>query len=214
MPRTESSSHRARYEDLPIPLEPDKTDWHYRINELYAHGHNQGTLTPLLTLHTMAQAWGDRPSWEGLGFYPGVELQAKEGACVPYVKKEIDLVALRGRDLVLAECKESTEHLAVPEKAAEFASQLADTVVLADHLGASQLLIASSTTFPVQKETLLRGVPADHSVELVWLDGRDLLDPHFFANPLAFLGAGGGAGKPEGSETDYLDWVRRSVTDT
>jgi hypothetical protein len=33
-------------EILPIPLEPDKTEWHYRINELYAHGHNQGTLTP------------------------------------------------------------------------------------------------------------------------------------------------------------------------
>jgi hypothetical protein len=33
-------------EDFPIPLEPEKTEWHYRINELYAQGHNQGTLTP------------------------------------------------------------------------------------------------------------------------------------------------------------------------
>jgi hypothetical protein len=74
-------------EDSPIPLEPEKTEWHYRINELYAHGHNQGTLTPLLTLHVMSGAWGDRPSAEGLGFYPGVELRAKEGARVPFPKR-------------------------------------------------------------------------------------------------------------------------------
>ena len=51
-------------------------------------------------------------------------------------------------------------------------------------------------------------VPADHSVELVWLDGRDLLDPHFFANPLTFPGASGGAGKPEGWDKEYLESLR------
>jgi hypothetical protein len=200
-------------EDLPIPLEPDKTEWHYRISELYAHGHNQGTLTPLLTLHTMAEAWGGRPRGENLGFYPGVEIKAKKGARVPYPKKEIDLVALRGRDLVLTECKESTEHLAESEKAAEFARQIADTVVLADHLGASHLLLASSTMYPVEKETLLRETPADHSVEVSWLDGHDLLDPHYFANPLAFEGASGGADKPKGWDKEYLELLRRSLVD-
>jgi hypothetical protein len=196
-------------EILPIPLEPDKTEWHYRINELYAHGHNQGTLTPLLTLHTMAAAWGGRPSGVGLGFYPGVVLKAKEGARVPYPEKEVDLVALHGRDLVLAECKESTEHLAEPEKAAKFARQIAEMVVLADYLGASQLLIASSTVYPVEKATLLREIPADHSVELTWLDSHDLLDPHYFANPLAFEGAN----KPEGWDKEYLELLRRSLVD-
>lgn len=150
----------------------------------------------------MSRAWGDRPSGEGLSFYPGVELRAKKGARVPFSKKELDLVALRGRDLVLAECKESTEHLAKPEKASKFARQLADTIVLADYLGASQLLVSSSTTFPVEKEALLQEVFADHFVELLWLDGRDLLDPHFFANSLTFPGASGGAGKPEGWDED------------
>jgi hypothetical protein len=201
-------------EDFPVPLDPDKTEWHYRINELYAHGHNQGTLTPLLTLHAMAGAWGGRPSGEGLGFYPGVELTAKEGACVPFPKKEVDLVALRGRDLVLAECKESTEYLAAPEKAAQFARQLADTVALADHLGAAELLVASSTTFPVGKETLLREVPDNHSVKLLWLDGSDLLDPYFFANPLTFPGASDGARKPKGWDEEYLELLRRDLADT
>lgn len=200
-------------EDLPIPLEPDKTEWHYRINGLYAHGHNQGTLTPLLTLHTMAAAWGGQPSGLGLGFYPGVVLKANEGASVPYPEKEVDLVALHGRDLVLAECKESTEHLAEPEKAAGFARQIAEMVVLADHLGASQLLIASSTVYPVEKATLLRETPADHSVEVSWLDGHDLLDPHHFANPLAFEGASSGADKPEGWDKEYLELLRRSLVD-
>jgi hypothetical protein len=201
-------------EDSPIPLEHEKTEWHYHINELYAHGHDQGTLTPLLTLHAMSEAWGDQSSGEGLGFYPGVELQAKEGARAPFDKKELDLVALRGRDLLLAECKESTEHLAEPEKASKFAHQLADTIVLADHLGASQLLVASSTTFPVPKESLLQEAPADRSVELVWLDGCDFLDPHSFANPLAFPGANGGAGKPEGWDEEYLESLRIGLADT
>jgi hypothetical protein len=168
----------------------------------------------LLTLHAMSRAWGDRPSGEGLGFYPGVELRAKKGARVPFPKKELDLVALRGRDLVLAECKESTEHLAEPEKASEFARQRADTIVLADYLGASQLLVASSTTFPAEKEALLQEAPADCSVELLWLDGRDLLDPHFFANPLTSPGASGGAGKPEGWDEVNLQSLRIGLADT
>jgi hypothetical protein len=32
-------------EDMPIPLHPQSTPWRNRINELYAHGHDQGTLT-------------------------------------------------------------------------------------------------------------------------------------------------------------------------
>jgi hypothetical protein len=200
-------------EDLPIPLEPDKTEWHYRINELYAHGHNQGTLTPLLTFHGMAAAWGRWSRGEALGFYPGIEIKAKEGARVPYPKKEIDLVALRGRGLMLAECKESTEHLAVPEKADAFTRKIAETVILADHLGASRLLVASSTMYPVEKATLLREAPADHSVEVTWLDGRDLLDPHYFANPLALEGASSGADKPEGWDKEYLELLRRSLVD-
>jgi hypothetical protein len=123
------------------------------------------------------------------------------------------LVALHGRDLVLAECKESTEYLAEPQKAARFARQIAEIVVLADHLGASQLLIASSTVYSVEIATLLRETPADHSVEVSWLDGHDLLDPHYFANPLAFEGASSGAGKPEGWDKEYLELLRRSLVD-
>ncbi len=200
-------------EDMPIPLHPQSTPWRYKINELYAHGHDQGSLTPLLTLYAMHAAWGTSSIYGGLGFYPGVEVRAKEGVDVPFAHKEIDLVAMRGSNLILAECKESTEHLSEPGEASLFAGQLGDLVVLADHLGASQLLVASSSMFPEHKDPLLADVPADHSVDIGWMDGHELLDPNFFLHPLSHPTAmGQRANKPEGWKNDYLDWVRRSVT--
>jgi len=59
----------------------------------------------------MWEAWGRTPCGSGLGYYPGVELKSKESARVPFPHKEVDRVALHGSNLVLAECKESTEHL-------------------------------------------------------------------------------------------------------
>jgi hypothetical protein len=191
-------------EESPVPLDMDETDWHYRINELYARGHDQGTLTPLLTLRSILEAWGNRPRGGGMGFYPGVELQAQQGTSVPFPHKEIDLVVLNGSNLIFAECKESTEHLNKPEKTSKFARQLADSVVLADHLGASRLIIASSTMFPIDKETLLSEAPTGHSVEVHWMDGRHLLDPDYFTNPLSFPRPDGGVSKPEGWEAGYL----------
>ena len=55
----------------------------------------------LLTLCAMHTAWGTSSIDGGLGFYPGVELRAKEGADAPFEYKEIDLVAMRGGDLIL-----------------------------------------------------------------------------------------------------------------
>jgi hypothetical protein len=199
-------------EDMPIPLHLQSTSWQYKINELYAHGHDQGTLTPLLTLYAMHAAWGTSSIHGGLGFYPGVELRAKEGADVPFAHKEIDLVAMRGSALILAECKESAESLSEPEEASLFARQLGDLVVLADHLGASILLVASPSVFPKDKGALLAEVPADHTVRIDWLDSHDLLDPSIFLHPLSHPTATGErASKPEGWENDYLDWARRSV---
>lgn len=97
---------------------------------------------------------------------------------------------MRGGELILAECKESAEHL-----------------------GASRFLVTSSTEFPEDKGALLAEAPTDGSPEIGWLDAYDLLDPNIFLHPLSHPTATGErAGKPEGWETSYLDWVRRSVT--
>jgi len=200
-------------EEMPIPLHPQSTPWRYRINELYAHGHDQGTLTPLLTLHAMHAAWGTSSIYGGLGFYPGVEIKAKDVAEVPFGHKEIDLVAMRGGDLILAECKESARPFSEPEEAAAFARQMGDLVVLADHLGASKLLAASSTAFPEDKDPLLAEVSPRSSVDIVWPDDYDLLDPNFIMNPFHHPTATSRrVSKREGWDTDYLDWARRSVT--
>jgi len=160
----------------------------------------------------MHTAWGTSTTYGGLGFYPGLEIRAKDGADVPFAHKEVDLVAMLGDVLILAECKESAEHLSNSKGASEFARQLGDLVELSDHLGASQLLVSSSTCFPDDKTTLLSEVPADRSVDIVWLDSRDLLDPNIVLHPLRHqTAAGWRADKPEGWANDYLDWVRRSV---
>lgn len=200
--------------DMPIPLHLQSTPWRYKINELYAHGHDQGTLMPLLTLYAMHSAWDTSSIRGSLGFYLGEELRAKEGADVPFEHKEIDLVASRGSSLILAECKESAESLSEPEEASLFASQLGDLAVLADHLKASQLLVTTSTAFPDDKDAFLAEIPADCSIDIDWLDGYDLLDPNIFLHPLRHPTATDERiGKPDGWETNYLDWARRSVTD-
>jgi hypothetical protein len=142
-----------------------------------------------------------------------VEMRTKEGADVPFARKEIYLVAMRGSALILAECKESAELLSELEEASLFARQLGDLFVLADHLGASKLLVASPSAFPDDKNALLAEVPADYTVHIDWLDSHDLLDPnivlHLLSHPTA---TGERVSKPEGWENDYLDWARRSVT--
>lgn len=201
-------------EEMPIPLHPQSVTWRYKINELYAHAHDQGTLTPLLAVYAMHLAWGTSSIYGGLSFYPGIELKAKEGADVPFDHREIDLVAIRGGELILAECKESAKPFSDPGEAASFARQLGDIVVLAEHLGASQVLAASPTAFPDNKDVLLANMPSECSVDVGWLDDHDLLDPNLYLHPLSHPTATGERiGKPEGWETDYLNWTSRSVAD-
>ena len=51
------------------------------------------------------------------------------------------------------------------------------------------------------------------SVDIVWLDDYDLLDPNFIMHPLHHPTATSRrVSKREGWDTDYLDWARRSVT--
>jgi hypothetical protein len=57
-------------------------------------------------------------------------------------------------------------------------------------------------------------VPSRHSVDIAWLDDRDLLDPDFVLHPLNYPEvASQRTDRPEGRDADYLDWVRRSVAD-
>jgi hypothetical protein len=63
---------------------------------------------------------------------------------------------------------------------------LGDLVVLAEHLGASRVLAASPTAFPEDKGSLISEVPSHSSVDIIWLDDRDLLDPDFVLHPLNY----------------------------
>lgn len=199
-------------EDSPTPLNLSRTDWSYRINELYARGHDQGALTPLLALYAMHIAWGTFSRQGDLSFYPGLKLKAKDGTNVPFHDPEVDLVAMQGKSLILVECKESADHLAYEEKASTDARQLGNLVTLADHLGASMVIYAAATQFPVDKSVLLAEVPSDASAEVRCLDGYDLLDPNHMAHPLSFPSVSDERmSKPENWEADYLDWIRSAI---
>lgn len=195
--------------DSPVPLDLGATRWQYRVNELYARGHDQGTITVLLTLHAMSNAWGRSFSREALGYYPGVRLRAKAGAAVPVEQvDDIDLVAIRGSKLILAECKESAEFLKEPEQVSKFANQLSKLYTVAHHMGASQLIVATSTRWPEEKGPLLKGVSDNSSVEIEWWDEAYVLDPHFAFPQVSYPGAA----LPEGWTDTYLDWVASSLT--
>jgi hypothetical protein len=85
--------------------------------------------------------------------------------------------------------------------------------VLADHLGASHVLVASPSAFPDDKGPLLSDVPRRHTVDIVWLDDRDLLDPDFVLHPLRYPEVRlQRAERPKGWDIDYLNWVQLSVT--
>lgn len=191
-------------EDMPIPLSPDATHWHYRVNELVAAGYDQGAVLPLLVLRLLRSTWGSSSDKSGFGCYPGVELKAKAGASVPVEHVEIDLVVLRHGRVLLFECKESGERLDVPEEAAKFAEQLSGLAAVADHLRASRVVNATTTAFPEDKAPLLRDLPRDHACKVEWWEGEGILDPYPYAL--------GEESRPEGWPDQYLDMVSRNLT--
>jgi hypothetical protein len=83
-------------EEMPIPVGPDALHWKYRVNELWANGQDQGTVTPLLALHAMHVKWGSSFAREGFGYHPGIKLEKRDEASVPVNSIDIDLVALWG----------------------------------------------------------------------------------------------------------------------
>ncbi len=129
-------------------------------------------------------------------------------------KAEIDLVVLQGGKLTFVECKEDGRHLENPEKAVEFAVQLAELVSISEHYGVERILLTTSTSFPEDKSPLMDQISADSDVELVWLDSETILDPNPF-HPLSYVGGDpSDYARPEGWSDQYLQWVQRSVTDS
>ena len=128
---------------LPIPVHPGAVSWSYRINELYAVGHDQGTITHLLGIfnlfppHVLGRT-------SNLGYYPGVDLKAKVGASTPVESIEIDIVGIRDGKLTLVECKNSGTNLSADE-----AYKMAD---VSNHLACTRLLFMTPTEFPNAEE--------------------------------------------------------------
>ena len=188
-------------EEMPIPIKPGTLSWTYRINELWANGHHQGSVAPLLALYVMHAKWGSSFAREGFGYYPGVELKKRDGASAPVDHIEIDLMALWGGVPVLVECKVSAEHFNDPNKAEEFAGQLGKQVKLAEHIHARKLIVAAPSCFPEDKSILTTQVPRETTVEIEWWDEETLLDPLYLANDQ----------KPNDASRWHLEWLANSL---
>lgn len=86
-------------EMITAPLRLDRTEWEYRVNELYAFAFDQGVLPHLLLAH---ERYVDKTREESLfGFYPGVLITRQDGT----EEHEIDYVEIRDGRVVMAECK-------------------------------------------------------------------------------------------------------------
>jgi hypothetical protein len=166
-------------QEMPIPLSFNQLPWTYRINELYAHGHDQGTVATLLTLYAMHAKWSPSFAWEGFGYHPGIKLGTR--AEVPLPKDpEIDVVAVWGLRLVLAECKTSVEHVKEDSAdAKDLAMQLTDLVELADYVNADRLIFACPSVFPEHVKNLMFRLVEKSTGGFEWWDHDTLLDPMF-----------------------------------
>ncbi|MBL7165795.1 MAG: hypothetical protein ISS55_04845 [Dehalococcoidales bacterium] len=169
-----------------VPLMPDRTDWQYRVNELYARGLDQGVIDHLLLMNAVHLRWqsegpallgyaGDVavPEVQGavvMGYYPGVEIHALQDGVAKatgIAHMELDLVAVKDERLVVAECKGLGEELS-EEQAMKY-------VTLANHVGCSRIMFMTHKEF--SQDTPLRNkCESTSSAAIEWWSRDMVLD--------------------------------------
>lgn len=150
--------------NAPIPLDLDSTTWSYRVNELYARGHDQGALAHVLTIFSLL-SFGTAIA----GYYPGIVLKAIPGARVPESEVELDVVGIRDGKLIVAECKDSGDKLSEQE--------ISRLVNVANHLNCSRLLFVTTTKFSDSDADALFGpYQPRSSARLEWWEASDVFD--------------------------------------
>ena len=155
--------------DQAIPLELNNATWKYRINELYARGHDQGAITQLLSIYALHPP-GILRDTSILGYYPGVIITAISDDIVHQTgikRMELDLVSIRDGRLIIGECKDSGEKLTKEE--------IFRYVKLANHLRCSRIIFATPTSFP-QGDQLFPKFQQKCSALIEWWQKQDILD--------------------------------------
>lgn len=155
--------------DLATPLDLDQVRWNYRINELYARGHDQGIITHLLSIYALhpPAVLGDTAI---LGYYPGIKITTTSPEVAERTKieeMEIDLVAIRDGRLLIAECKDTGAKLTKKE--------VNRYVRLANHIKCSRILFVTPTAFP-QADALFDIAQKKCKALVEWWEGSDILD--------------------------------------
>lgn len=184
--------------DRPIPLDLDKSQWAYRVNELYAHGQDQGATAHLIAMYNL-YLLNQLDASSALGYYPGICLRGRQGASVPSSDIEIDLVAIIDGRLIVAECKESGEMLTEQE--------VSKMISIANYLRCSRLLFITTTSFP-QADRLFLKAKETCTARMEWWGGEDVLD----LDTSELLGFRKEQTEPEEKAKQYLEWLSRRLS--
>lgn len=155
--------------DQVIPLTLNSVNWKYRINELYARGHDQGVISHLLAIYALHPAIKPRDH-SVLGYHPGVKIIAKSDHIAQQTKieqMELDLVSIRDGRLIIGECKGSGEKL-TKEEVNRYAR-------LANYLECSRILFVTPTFFP-NAEQLFNATQPKCAASIEWWQKLDILD--------------------------------------
>lgn len=155
--------------DQAIPLELNYVNWKYRINELYARGHDQGVITHLLSIYAFHPpfTFGDTCI---LGYYPGVKITATSAEVKQQTtieQMELDLISIRDGRLIIGECKDSGDKLTKRE--------VSRYIKLANYLKCLRVLFITPTSFP-QADQLFIPAQKKCSALIEKLEGPDILD--------------------------------------
>ena len=149
-------------ESMPLPVGAENLAWHYRLNETIAHAIDQGVIPHLLTLQYVSLPWMG-PDAQLIGHLPGVLFTPRSNGHNPM---EADVVQIRGRELVIGECKAAGSWLP--------AKDVQDYEWLAGRLGARSIVFATLTNFEGAADALELIGKSTHQIEV--LTAEHLLD--------------------------------------
>lgn len=154
------------------PLSLSSGNWQYKINELYAMGHDQGFITHLLTIYALLPEalLADITKTHTLGYHPGIKIKAMSDEAknkTEISEMELDIVSIINGRLIIGECKSLGQDITLEE--------IQRYAKLANQLQCSRVIFAKPSDLSESRQ-MFNDIGVDFSAEVEWLDEQDLFD--------------------------------------
>lgn len=148
---------------LPLQLPADKITFAYRLNHLWVQALNQGALSVLLAaLHLAHAAEAEPLLWDS-------HWQVRHAGTKAGAITDIDLIALHGERLLVAECKDNFNPR--EQTAADWIAQLGALAAVARAVGAECWLVCLGAVPPEVQAAMRALNTADLTARVLLLDG-------------------------------------------